>query len=194
MYHVGGLQAVLSECSVDYLLTADVYSDTMQTELEGWATQEGADIIYTCRGKKYLLEPGLYLTVYSPLAGRMYKEEESNNGSLVCKLSYQNIDFLFTGDIEKEGLSEITNSNMAAEVLKIPHHGSVNCCDKEFYESVAPQAVVISVGADNSFGHPSPEVVEYWKRKNIPLYRTDLDGEISFFTDGRSLEVQTYID
>lgn len=192
--HIGGLKSVFNKCSVDYLLTADCFSDTMQKELEGWAEKADADIIYTCQGKKYLLEPDLYLFVYSPPAGRMYGEEDSNNGSIVCKLSYHDIDFLFTGDIEKEGLRQIIAPSLASEVLKIPHHGSGNCYDKEFYESVAPQAVVISVGANNSFGHPAAKVVEYWQEKKISLYRTDLNGAISFFSDGRSLEVQTYID
>jgi len=192
--HVGGLKSVFRKCSVDYLLTADAYSDSMQKVLEGWAGEADTDIIYSCQGKKYLLEPGLYLSVYSPPAGRMYSEKDSNNGSIVCKLSYRDIDFLFTGDIERETMSNITNSSLEAEILKIPHHGSGNCYDADFYENVAPQAVVISVGENNSFGHPAAKVVEYWREKNIPLYRTDLNGAISFFSDGYSLEVQTYID
>lgn len=192
--HIGGLKSVFKECSVDYLLTADVFKNTSQKELEGWAREAGTHIVYTFQGRKYLLEPDLYLSIYSPPAGRIYGEEDSNNGSLVCKLSYRDIDFLFTGDIEKEAMKDISNVSLEAEVLKIPHHGSINCYDNDFYESVAPQAVVISVGANNSFGHPADKVVEYWKGKDIPLYRTDQNGAVSFFSDGRSLEVQTYID
>jgi competence protein ComEC len=80
---------------------------------------------------------------------------------------------------------------LAATVLKSPHHGSRTSSSEAFLEAVDPHLVVISVGAENSFGHPSPEVIERYADHGLPVLRTDERGTVEFITDGRKLWVET---
>jgi len=78
-------------------------------------------------------------------------------------------------------------------VLKVAHHGSKTSTSPQFLAAVDPEVAVISVGADNTFGHPSPEVVErlVGRLGEDNVYRTDKAGTIEFITDGESLWVRT---
>jgi len=83
-------------------------------------------------------------------------------------------------------------ANLASTVLKVAHHGSDTSTTAEFLAVVNPQLAVISVGADNRFGHPTPEVMTRLEDKvgveNI--YRTDEQGTVEFITDGERLWVK----
>jgi competence protein ComEC len=79
-------------------------------------------------------------------------------------------------------------------VLKVAHHGSASSSTAEFLQVARPQIAVISAGAGNSFGHPSPRVIDRLKAANIPenrIFRTDRSGTIEFTTDGQGLWVKT---
>jgi competence protein ComEC len=76
-------------------------------------------------------------------------------------------------------------------VLKAPHHGGNTSSSEPFLEAVAPQVAVISVGAENRFGHPAAEVLERYAALGIPVLRTDEVGSIEFVTDGQQIWVET---
>jgi len=104
-----------------------------------------------------------------------------NDVSLVMKISYGEIDFLFAGDIEADvenELAEQFGEKLEAEVLKVPHHGSRTSSSPSFLRSVAPLVAVISVGRNNSFDHPSPEVLHRMHEEGILALRTDIHGAI----------------
>lgn len=190
--HISGLLTAIDNLGTEALMTADVFAEVeLQKQLENKAALAGAKIIYVAAGERYLVEENIYLTIFAPYKGQSYDEDSANDGSLVAKLSYHEIDFLFTGDLEGENLDALSEQPVDAEVLKVPHHGSRSSFDADFYVQVAPQVVVISVGKDNSYGHPASVVTDYFQQKSIPIYRTDLHGGISFFSDGYALEVQT---
>ncbi|MGI5891604.1 MAG: DNA internalization-related competence protein ComEC/Rec2 [Bacillota bacterium] len=190
--HVDGLLTVLEHLPTDTFMTTAVFEEVdLQKELEAEAQEAGAKIIYVIAGERYLVEEDLYLTVFSPDQVQKYDTETANEGSLVAKFSYKEIDFLFTGDVEGNNLKALADKDIGAEILKIPHHGSRNSFDSDFYQRVSPQAVVICVGEGNAFGHPARDVVNYFRQQSIPVYQTDKNGAISFFSDGYSLEVRT---
>jgi competence protein ComEC len=190
--HISGLLTAIENLGTEALMTADAFADVeLQKQLEAEAGLAGAKIIYVAAGEKYLVEEDLYLTVFAPYKGQSYDDDSANKGSVVAKLSYYDIDFLFTGDLEGDNLDALSEQPVDAEVLKLPHHGSRSSFDTDFYKKVAPKVVVISVGENNSYGHPASVVTDYFKQKSIPIYRTDLHGGISFFSDGYALEVQT---
>ncbi|MDK2933335.1 MAG: competence protein ComEC [Clostridiales bacterium] len=112
-----------------------------------------------------------------------------NNQSLVLRLKYGQISFLFTGDIEREAEEYIveSGSSVAADVLKIPHHGSDTSSNESFLEAVSPRFAVISVGRNN-FGHPSTQVLERLQNKKLDIYRTDVHGTITFIVDGNRIK------
>jgi competence protein ComEC len=107
------------------------------------------------------------------------------------KLNYGETGFLFTGDLEGENLLNAANKAISAQVLKLPHHGSAYSFNEDFYRRVSPLAAVICVG-QNSYGHPALTVVEYWERRNIPLFRTDIDGAVTFWSDGKNIRAGTF--
>ena len=78
-----------------------------------------------------------------------------------------------------------------ADVLKIAHNGSTTSSTPELLEAVQPRLAVISVGVHNPFKHPRPEVLARLQALHIRSYRTDLDGAVTFYLDGKSVSVQT---
>jgi len=105
------------------------------------------------------------------------------------------VSFLLTADIMWEAEFELLarRANLSSTVLKVGHHGSDTSTTPEFLAVVNPQLAVISVGADNPFGHPSDEVMEKLEEKldSENIYRTDGHGTIEFITDGKRLWVKT---
>jgi len=112
----------------------------------------------------------------------------TNDRSVVIRVSYEEITFLFTGDSEAPVHDALLLAGeVAADVLKVPHHGSATA-SRAFLDAVDPAVAVISVGP-NPYGHPREEVLAALEGSR--LYRTDRDGRVSIRTDGSRLRVST---
>ncbi|MBA5850127.1 MBL fold metallo-hydrolase [Clostridium sp. cel8] len=111
---------------------------------------------------------------------------DTNNYSVVLKITYANTSFLFTGDAEKTSEAEMLNNNydLSSDVLKVGHHGSSTSTTEDFLNNVNPKIAVISCGKDNKYGHPNRKTLNNLKKKNIQVYRTDIDGTIVLLSDG----------
>jgi competence protein ComEC len=117
----------------------------------------------------------------------------ANDASLVLKVTLGEVSFLFPGDIEAEGEGALlAGEGLASSVVKAPHHGSRTSSSSSFVERARPGHVVFCVGLRNRFGFPQPEVVERYRAQGCALHRTDRDGAIRFWTDGRALEVEHF--
>ena len=114
--------------------------------------------------------------------------DKDNNYSAVIKLSYGDTSFLMTGDAEGESEQDMIKSglDLRATVLKIGHHGSRNSTTTAFLDAVAPKYAVIEVG-QNSYGHPTTEVLNRLESKGVRVFRTDLQGTISAVSDGKEV-------
>lgn len=147
---------------------------------------ERGDIIETAAYRIAALHP--YREFYTLLEDT-YSEE--NNSSLVLKVTGKRRAFLLAGDIEEEAEEDIAHLKkwLQGDVMKIPHHGSRTSVSDAFLTGVSPAIAVISVGKDNSFGHPSQEVLEKLEGKRI--FRTDHDGAIKIVERGEELIVKT---
>src|SRR5262249_32945695 len=121
----------------------------------------------------------------------------ANNDSLVLRLTFGNQHILLPGDAEQQAERVILRENSAeslrAEVLKIGHHGGRNSSVPEFLSAVRPRLAIISAGADNPYGHPSPEVLQRLENAGALVLRTDRDGAVQVATDGRTLEVRCFV-
>ncbi len=115
--------------------------------------------------------------------------ENLNLYSPIIKISFGETSFLFTGDaeIENEYAAIDSNFDLSADVLKIGHHGSSTSTHENFYDLVDPSIVVISVGEDNEYDHPSKSTLDLLYKKKDIIYRTDLDGTIHLLTNGSSI-------
>jgi len=120
---------------------------------------------------------------------------DTDDASVVLRICAGQVSFLLTGDIKELAESELImrRANLDSTVLKAGHHGSDTSTSQAFLAVVSPRVAVISVGADNRFGHPGEGVLERLIEEVGPenVYRTDLDGTIEFITDGESLWVRT---
>jgi competence protein ComEC len=130
----------------------------------------------------------------------VYKIEPSvkpiseNFKSLVCLLDYKDFEVLFTGDAPpslQKAAQRYLEPNQV-EVLKVPHQGSKYDLNPDFIDYLNPKEAIVSIGK-NSYGHPHKEVLEFYKNRGIPLYRTDYAKEFIFVkTDGYSYQIDYY--
>ncbi|MBI5639254.1 MAG: DNA internalization-related competence protein ComEC/Rec2 [Nitrospirae bacterium] len=129
--------------------------------------------------------PGFY-----SVSGNEYGDE--NNDSLVLKISGEKSSILLAGDIEEEALEDLSHLDrwISSDVIKVPHHGSRTSAHERFLAGVSPAAAVISVGRDNSFGHPSPEMLEMLGRQRV--LRTDEAGAVKISLTDRGTGVRTF--
>lgn len=108
---------------------------------------------------------------------------EMNNYSAVVKIIYGESSFLFTGDAEKIVESEILNSEIDVDVLKVGHHGSETSSSDAFIQKVSPDIAVISCGENNSYGHPDEITIDTLNKYDTEIYRTDESGTVIVTAD-----------
>jgi competence protein ComEC len=137
------------------------------------------------------LDSDTFIDVLNPGENNYSSKSYLNNTSLVLKLHYKDVSMLFAGDAESEVEEQLADGDYAltADILKAAHHGSDTSTAQSFLDEVNPKAVVVSVGK-NSFGHPSPSVLDRINAMGISLFRTDEDGAIIIKTYGKKLEIK----
>lgn len=149
----------------------------------------------TARAGQRIELDGVVIEVLNPQETLLQgTESDVDNNSVVLHVSMDEISFLLTADLMREGEFELISQRLIPEstILKVGHHGSATSLTPEFLATVNPQLAVISAGIDNKFGHPSDEVMTRLEAElgagNI--YRTDEDGTIEFITDGKRLWIR----
>ena len=133
---------------------------------------------------------GVAVEVAGPRPPRRAPWTTRNDDSVVLRLSWGSVTFLLTGDIEAAG--EDALGAVAAQVLKVPHHGSRSSSSARLLAAVSPRVALVSVGHANRFGHPHPEVVDRYARAGVWLMRTDRDGATTVSTDGERIFLRTF--
>lgn len=120
-------------------------------------------------------------------------EEDTNNTSIVLRITYGEVSFLFTGDAEREVEQALLTADapLQSTVLKVGHHGSETSTSYAFLREVAPTYAVISVGKDNTYGHPTQEVLSRLRDADVKTYRTDLQGDVICTSDGKTVTFST---
>lgn len=116
----------------------------------------------------------------------------TNNNSVVLRLVYGDVSFLFTGDTEREGEENMLERglNLKSDILKVGHHGSSTSTSQPFLDAVVPRTAVISVGAGNKFYHPNTPTISRLRTAGIEIFRTDQRGTITVKTDGEKYTVE----
>ena len=118
---------------------------------------------------------------------------DPNEASAVAVIQYDQVRFLMTGDAEageEQWMLAHDAQALRADVLKVGHHGSSTSSTPAFLDAVQPKLALISVGAENTYGHPSPAVVRSLVERGVQVLRTDYVGTVVIRTDGRSLDVE----
>ncbi len=137
---------------------------------------------------------GVRIEVLAPDATWTAAQHDANETSVVLRVTYGDVVFILTGDAQAQEEAWIVAhaSQLRADVLKVGHHGSRTSSSAAFVDAVQPVLALVSVGADNRYGHPSPETVQAFALRGIPLLRTDRDGTVMVATDGHVLHVQAH--
>lgn len=140
------------------------------------------------RGQKIQLGGGAILEILFP--DREVSGVDTNDGSVVAKLSYGATSFLLTGDTTQaieNYLAQIDNKRLAVDVLKVGHHGSKTSTSDALLGFASPVYAVISAGRDNRYGHPHAEVLERLKRFEVETFGTYERGTMVFVSDGETV-------
>ena len=191
--HIGAMAEVLEQIPAQTILMPDLPDSIVPTtktyeRLLDTIEQQQIQVELTEPGMRYDLGQGAVLTVLGPV--KQYRD--LNLMSVVCRVDAGATSFLFTGDMEKEAEQDLiaAGANLHVDVLKAGHHGSSTSSSKEFLQEVSPLCTVISLGEGNSYGHPHKEAVERLHSYG-PIYRTDLLGNIVFYSNGDSIYIQS---
>jgi len=195
--HITGLLDVLRRYDVGQIVEREAGHITPDYLRWRHAVENEGSVVTQARaGQSINLGDGATIEVLHPPETLMSGTgSDLNNASIVLRVVYGDVSFLLTGDIFVEAEREILSSGVEVRstVLKVPHHGSRTSSSPEFIEQVGPSVAVISVGADNRFGHPHIETLEILRRyaPEARVMTTQDHGSIRFVTDGTTLSVET---
>lgn len=189
--HIGGLPFVFDAYTVDKVFEPGVSSSTQAYQaFQSRIRDKKIERILARRGMRIVLdeEKNIVLDILYP--DRDTTGWETNEASIVTRLSYGTTSFLLTGDspVEKESyLVKHDGIALQSSVLKLGHHGSKTSSSESFLKTVAPLYAIISAGKNNSYGHPHPSVLSRLNQLHIPYLETSKMGSIRFVTDGVTL-------
>ncbi len=192
--HITGLFDVLENFKVNKVLMPQMQGVMAEKDLylnfQNAVKEEGSEVIFAKEGQKISFSNNTQMFIFWPAEN--FQSSASNDYSVVSKLSFGEIDFLFTGDIPKKIEYQLLakNFDLQSEILKVAHHGSKYSSDEYFLKAVSPNIAIISVG-ENSYGHPSPEVLDNFQKYDIMIYQTDKKGDLKIISDGKTYEVLT---
>ena len=190
--HIGGMQAVLDAFPVGQVLDSALPSTSpIYQQFLGTIDRKGIPYTVAEQGQVIDVDPSLRILVLSPPAKRF--GDDPNLNSIVLRVSYGSVNFLFTGDMGGEAEDALlkTGYPLDAQVLKVGHHGSEYASSVPFLARVHPEAGVIEVGKDNPYGHPHQATLRNLADAGVTVYRTDLDGTVLVRSDGTSYSVLT---
>ena len=194
--HCGGAASIIRSFPVRRVIESDAGGETaVYASYHAAALARGSPVSLAWMGEKlgaperarvYVLWPGRGRS----RAAQSSRRASSNNASIVFKLVYGRVSFLFTGDAEREPETHLIRSFgsfLGSTVLKVAHHGSDSGTSQEFLDAVRPAVALVSVGLHNRFRHPSPSLLERLRGAGARVLRTDREGAIVLATDGRSV-------
>ncbi|MDZ5470918.1 DNA internalization-related competence protein ComEC/Rec2 (plasmid) [Bacillus sp. 31A1R] len=178
MDHVGGALAVLNYITVsEVFLPKTKEPSALELRIVNLAKEKQIPIKTVKQGDRWTINR-MDFNILSPSNSC----GERNDCSIVVHANVGGINWLFTGDLEEEGERKLVQSypKLKVDVLKVGHHGSKSSTSELLLRQYQPKASIISVGKENRFGHPHPDVLNRLKEHKIIIFRTDQDGAITY--------------
>ncbi len=188
--HIAGLISILENYKVLNVLSPAYKKDTkIYKSFKKSLSNSNANIINPIQGDGFNLGDAKVKILWP----KVYKDGVDNDNSIVVKITYRNMKFLFPADASKDVEDQLIYSgyNLKSDVLMVGHHGSKYSTSKEFLKEVRPKLAIISVGKNNRYKHPSKEVIKLLNSENIKILRTDIDGNITIKCDGNKIKINT---
>ena len=187
--HVGGLSGALNYATVDTALCpVTSYDSRAFDSFIRYLGNQGVSITVPEPGDTFSLGSASF-TILGPT--RSY--ENTNDSSIILRLTHGATSFLFVGDAERDAEQDILSAgyDISATVLKVGHHGSETSSTYPFLREIMPEYAVISCGRNNSYGHPHENTLSRFRDAGVALYRTDIQGTITCVSDGGTVSFST---
>ncbi len=184
--HVGGLAGALNYASVDKALCPVTnYDSRAFNSFVSYLDKQSVFITIPTAGDSFTLGSA-FVQVLAP---NTIVENDPNNSSIVLRVEYGTTSFLFTGDAERPEEQKILDSGytLKSTVLKVGHHGSGSSTTYPFLREVMPEYAVISVGENNSYGHPAEDTISRLRDADVKVFRTDMQGDVICTSDGETV-------
>lgn len=186
--HIGGIDAVIDAFDIGkiYMPKVQANTKTFESVLQS-IKNKGLKVTTAKAGLNLDWEENVEVKMIAPVKETY---EDRNDMSAVIKLAYGKNSFLFTGDAETNSENDMINTgvNLQSDVVLVAHHGSRSSTSQMFLNHVKPTYAVIQVG-ENSYGHPTNEILSRLNKNGIKIYRTDKDGNIVFTSNGQTVSV-----
>ncbi len=186
--HIGGLDDVIDEFDVSQFYMPDVITNTTTfLDVLNALEKKNMKLNIPKVGDIWILGDAKIEVLYTGT-----NQKDLNGASIVLKLTYGNVKFLFTGDATASIEKEILKKDVSADVLKVAHHGSPYSTTDSFLDACSPRYAVISVGNNNNYGHPGTSTIQKFERKQIEVHRTDKEGTVVATTDGNDIHFSSF--
>jgi competence protein ComEC len=190
--HIGGLPALVADFHPRELWTGATPDSPEWDSLRDQAARSGVKVV-ALRAPSHFDFGRAAIDVLAPLPDYVPNDVPKNNDSLVLRVRYGSRSFLLSGDVERPIERRMVEENeiQSTDVLKVAHHGSRTSSTEDFLSAANPAFAIISVGLDNSYGHPNRDVIERLSQHHAAILRTDQSGLITVLTDGKRLSIET---
>lgn len=189
--HIGNMDTIIRRYNIESFYSPKVtHSSTTFENMISSLVDKNLKINILNKGVSGIdLGKNTSVSVYSPLEN-LYTDN-LNDYSPIIKITFLNNSFLFTGDAEisTENTVLSQNKNLKCDILKVGHHGSSTSTSLDFLTAVNPSVAIISVGKNNSYGHPTTQTLSLLNSLNIKTIRTDINGTIIAISDGKNINI-----
>lgn len=184
--HIGGMDNIIKNFNIKNYYMPDCYTTTKTFE-EILDALEEKNLSFETPDidSEFLLGDALFKVLYTGTDKR-----DLNNTSIVLRMTYKDVSFMFTGDATNTTEKKILAKDLQSDVLKVGHHGSQYSTSDEFLDKVNPKYAIISVGTGNVYDHPKDITLN--KLKGIEVHRTDKEGTIRVISDGKNIDIETF--
>lgn len=192
--HLGGMSTIMEAFPIAQIYDSGFSATTgMYRQYLSTAQKRKIPFSVLQAGGEIDLCEGMTLKVLAPEKPFINgSDSDLNNNSIVLKLVYGDFSMLLTGDAEVESEERMLKHfgpQLKSRILKSGHHGSHSSSSPAFLKAVAPEAVVISVGANNDYHHPHPSIMKRYNDNKLTVLRTDQNGTVTITSDGKSYKI-----
>jgi competence protein ComEC len=186
--HIGGMGAILANFHPHELWLGIDSTESELKRLLQEANSLGVGVVSHKAGDTFELGGAkIRILAPEPNPDPGSRARRPNDESLAMKITYADTSALLEGDAERQTERQIVAEQPQADLLKVAHHGSATSTIPELLAAVHPKFAVISVGTRNTYGHPRREVLARLAESKVATYRTDLNGAVTFYLDGKSV-------
>ncbi len=190
--HLGGMPGILENFKVNQIYDSGQTTTTaLYRKYLSLVQSKKIPFTVVTAGTEIVIANDVKLKFFAP-DKPFITTSDLNNNSIVVKVIYNEFSMLLTGDAEKESEERMVKTyktELKSNILKAGHHGSNTSSSPSFLKAVAPEAAIISLGANNDYHHPHPSTLKKYVEAKMKVYRTDTDGTVTVSSDGKNYTI-----